>query len=122
MEERSRSGTISRNEISEILQGLPEEEYQAHLKSVPGDGNAYRPENGESRNDVKVRVARILAEIREKFFNQTILIVGHHSTNRAILSLCLGGDPSSYTMGNCTLSLLEQADRNDAWRAEFLNQ
>ena len=114
---------IKRDELKEknlgVLQGIPEEEYQAHMKQVVGDVNLYRPVQGESRDDVKQRVNKILAEIIGQSANETVLIVGHHSVNRAILSQCLGGDPSSYTQRNCSLSLLEYL--GGIWRAVFID-
>lgn len=103
-----------------ILQGIPEVDYQKHMHAVQGDVNAYRPEGGESRDDVSTRVRKVIQEVQDRFNNQTVLIVGHHSTNRSILSVCLGGDPASYTQRNCTVSLLKFDGTQ--WQAEYLDK
>ena len=102
-----------------VLQGIPEDEYQAHMKQVIGDVNDYRPKNGESRNDVTVRVSKVLQNLILQYADQTVLIVGHHSVNRSILSVCLGGEPSDYVQRNCSLSLLEHHPSH--WKADFLD-
>lgn len=102
------------------LQGIPEAEYQKIMKAIPGDVNNFRPESGESRNDVVVRVGRVIEEIKKGYEGKTVLIVGHHSTNRSILSVCLGGDPSSYTQRNGTLSRLQFDE--DKWTASYIDK
>ncbi len=114
---------IQRDELKEKnlgkFQGIPETEYQAFLKKVSGDLNLFRPEGGESRQDVKERVAPVISEIERNYEGKTILIVGHHSTNRSILSVCLGGDPSTYTQRNGSLSLLHF--QNERWIEDYLD-
>lgn len=117
-------GIEKRDDLKEknlgVLQGMPETEYQLYMNSVSGDVNAYRPQNGESRNDVILRVTRVLTEIQSTCQEKTILIVGHHSTNRSILSVCLGGDPTAYTQRNCTLSLLHY--EGSQWAAVYIDK
>ena len=105
-----------------VMQGVPEAEYQAFLKSIQGDINQYRFDGGgESRDDVKLRTRRVLEEILNHHEGKRILIVGHHSTNRAILSNCLGGEPASYTQRNCTLSLMIKSP-DSGWSASYLDK
>lgn len=103
-----------------VLQGLPEETYQQFLKSLPGDVNQYRPEGGESRDDVKRRVRPLIDEIIDTCTTETVLIVGHHSTNRSILSICLGGEPAAYTQRNGTLTLLTYTGQR--WNSIYIDQ
>ncbi len=48
-------GRKQAHRVGEALLGIPEGEYLAHMNQLREDANAYRPTNGESRNDVVVR-------------------------------------------------------------------
>lgn len=69
---------------------------QAQLDEYNRDPFHYRPENGESGEDVLKRAAPKLSELVKKHDGQTILVVAHKTTNRLLICKFMGLDPQQY--------------------------
>jgi len=69
---------------------------QAMLDDYNRDPFHFRPENGESAEDVLKRAAPKLSELVKKHDGQTILIVAHKTTNRLLICNFVGLDPAQY--------------------------
>jgi broad specificity phosphatase PhoE len=69
---------------------------QAPLDEYDRDPYHYRPENGESGEDVLMRAAPALSGLVKKHDGQTILVVAHKTTNRLLICKFMGLDPQQY--------------------------
>lgn len=69
---------------------------QAQLDEYDRDPFHFRPENGESGEDVLKRAAPALSQLVKKHDGQTILVVAHKTTNRLLICKFLGLDPQQY--------------------------
>jgi probable phosphoglycerate mutase len=68
----------------------------AQIDAYDRDPFHFRPENGESGEDVLKRAAPALSKLVKKHDGQTILIVAHKTTNRLVMGYFLGLDPQLY--------------------------
>jgi probable phosphoglycerate mutase len=69
---------------------------QAPIDAYDRDPFHFRPENGESGEDVLKRAAPKLSELVKKHDGQSILVVAHKTTNRLLICKFLGLDPQQY--------------------------
>ncbi|HEX2696465.1 MAG TPA: histidine phosphatase family protein [Anaerolineales bacterium] len=69
---------------------------QAQLDEYNRDPFHFRPENGESGEDVLKRSAPKLSQLVEKHDGQTIFVVAHKTTNRLLICHFLGLNPGQY--------------------------
>ena len=69
---------------------------QAQIDEYDRDPYHFRPENGESGEDVLKRAAPALSQLVKKHEGQTILVVAHKTTNRLLICKFLGLDPQQY--------------------------
>lgn len=90
---------IESNDIADMNMGilggvtLIPEKMPANIKIVHEKRKAddsYRPNNGESINDIKKRVSKFLDKIIEENKNKTILVVSHLGTIRVFISVLMG--------------------------------
>ena len=68
----------------------------AQVDEYDRDPFHFRPENGESGEDVLNRAAPALSQLVKRHDGQTILIVAHKTTNRLLICKFLGLDPQQY--------------------------
>ena len=78
--------------LEEILQQYG----QAQIDEYNRDPFRYRPENGESGEDVLKRATPALSQLVKKHDEQTILVVAHKTTNRLLICKFLGLDLQQY--------------------------
>ena len=79
----------------------------------------YAPEGGESTREVSVRMSGVIAEIKEKHLNHTVLVVGHGGSLRAAMMALLGMPLDAnwrFVFGNCTLSIVDTYHDNAVLR------
>ncbi len=69
---------------------------QAQIDEYDRDPFHFRPENGESGEDVLKRAAPALSQLVKKHAGQTILVVAHKTTNRLLICKFVGLDPQQY--------------------------
>jgi broad specificity phosphatase PhoE len=69
---------------------------QAQVDEYDRDPFHFRPENGESGEDVLKRAAPALSRLVKKHDGQSILVVAHKTTNRLLICKFLGLDPQQY--------------------------
>jgi probable phosphoglycerate mutase len=72
---------------------------------------------GESLQDLMARTADVLRQVLERHANDTVVLVGHDSVNRAILMQLLDMPLSAYgrlTQDPCTLNEIEVSAAGDA--------
>ncbi len=69
---------------------------QKQIDEYDRDPFHFRPENGESGEDVLKRAAPALSQLVKKHKDQTILVVAHKTTNRLLICKFLGLDPQQY--------------------------
>ena len=69
---------------------------QAKIDEYNGDPFHFRPDNGESGEDVLKRAAPALSGLVKKHDGQTILVVAHKTTNRLLICQFVGLDPAQY--------------------------
>jgi broad specificity phosphatase PhoE len=69
---------------------------QAMIDEYNRDPFHFRPEGGESGEDVLKRAAPALSKLVEKHDGGTILVVAHKTTNRLLICKFVGLDPAQY--------------------------
>jgi probable phosphoglycerate mutase len=69
---------------------------RAQIEEYDRDPYHFRPEGGESGEDVLKRAAPAFSKLVEKHDGQTILVVAHKTTNRLLICRFLGLDPGQY--------------------------
>jgi probable phosphoglycerate mutase len=69
---------------------------EAQIKDYDRDPYHFRPEGGESGEDVLNRAAPALSQLVKKHDGQTIVVVAHKTTNRLLISKFLGIDPKLF--------------------------
>jgi len=66
----------------------------------------FSPAGGETKAALRKRVLPCIDSEMSRSRGQDFLIVGHHGTNKVILSYLLGGSETNYTQHNCCLNEL----------------
>ena len=69
---------------------------QAQIDEYNRDPYHFRPENGESGEDVLKRATPAFSSLVKKHDGQTILVVAHKTTNRLLICNFMGLDPQQY--------------------------
>jgi broad specificity phosphatase PhoE len=69
---------------------------QAQIDEFDRDPFHFRPQGGESAEEVLKRAAPALAGLVKKHDGQTILVVAHETTNKLVISNFVGLDPAKY--------------------------
>ncbi|HEY5983457.1 MAG TPA: histidine phosphatase family protein [Anaerolineales bacterium] len=69
---------------------------QAALDQFDGDPYHFRPQEGESAEEVLRRAAPALSRLVKKHDGQTILVVAHETTNRLMICQFVGLNPAQY--------------------------
>ena len=72
-----------------IFEGKPLEEFDEDREKSGLPHSLYKPEGGESLEEVKERIFSFLKNLIENYKNKTILIVGHGGVNKIIFSILL---------------------------------
>jgi broad specificity phosphatase PhoE len=110
-----------------VLQGTPGAHLAEKLTLPAHDfwptSHAERPEDGESFEDVILRVGDVIQRLAEEHAGQDIVAVCHGGVIRAAIAsvLKLGGDSAlRLTVGNISLTRLER--RGAAWRVVSANE
>ncbi|MDY6761432.1 MAG: histidine phosphatase family protein [Candidatus Nanohaloarchaea archaeon] len=89
----------------------------------PDDLDHLKLEGGEDINDVRGRIRPVLDDIRKNHSGETVVLVGHGWTNRAILTAAMGAE-SGYAhrirQSNACLNELEYEDYR-GWRINRVN-
>lgn len=85
--------------------------------------DTFRPEGGEHADDVKRRAFPVVDSLREEHPDETVVVVAHGWTNRALIMAALGAD-SGYghriKQGNTCLNELQYEDYR-GWRLVRVN-
>jgi probable phosphoglycerate mutase len=83
-----------------VWDGLNRDEIRAkfggQLDEYNRDPYHFRPDGGESGEDVLRRAAPAMSELVKKHDGQTILVVAHKTTNRLLICKFLGLDPQQF--------------------------
>ncbi len=91
---------------------------QAQVDDYDRDPFGFRPENGESGEDVLKRAAPMLSQLVKKHDQQTILVVAHKTTNRLLICKFVGIDPRLYrdklAQRPACLNVLQFQNENEA--------
>ncbi len=75
-----------------VFDGGPVDLYNQKLEASSLPYHQFRPEAGESVEDVDQRVAVFLEDLKSKHMHQSVMLVAHAGTNRSILSVLLKKD------------------------------
>ncbi len=91
---------------------------QAALVEFDRDPYHFRPQGGESAEEVLQRAAPALSGLVKKHDGQTILVVAHETTNRLMICKFVGLDPAQYrqklAQRPACLNLLQFQNENEA--------
>ena len=91
---------------------------QAALDEFERDPFHFRPQNGESAEEVLQRAAPALSRLVKKHDGQTILVVAHETTNRLMICQFVGLNPAQYrqklAQRPACLNLLQFPNENEA--------
>lgn len=97
-----------------IWEGRPYAELPDLGRLSPAELAAYRPEGGESFDDMAARVTTLLRSLQGE-----ALIVAHAGTVRAALSMVVGPAALSFAVAPLSLTVLRRA--GDDWAVEAVN-
>lgn len=89
----------------------------------PDDLDGWKPEGGETLDEVRERASDALTDIEQEYPGGTVVIVAHGWTNRALLTDMMGaedGRAHSIKQGNTTVNELEKDDYR-GWRVHSIN-
>lgn len=67
------------------FEGQPAHAWEADLRASALPFHLYRPPGGETVEDLAERVRPFIDELRSVWSGRTVVVVGHHSLNRAII-------------------------------------
>lgn len=91
---------------------------QAAIDEFNRDPFHFKPQGGESAEEVLQRAAPALAGLVKKHDSQTILVVAHETTNRLMICKFMGLDPAQYrqklAQRPACLNVLQFANENEA--------
>jgi len=85
--------------------GKPVEDYRKALADSGGNDERFCPVGGETKSVLRARVLPYLDSLLKQDL-ENILLVGHHGTNKVILSHLLGETENSYQQSNCCINEL----------------
>jgi probable phosphoglycerate mutase len=81
------------------------------LKSDPDKIRTWRPEGGESLEDVRLRAVAALEHLRVRYAGSQILVVCHGAVIRSICSHITGEWGDDYILPNCAAVVIEHTER-----------
>lgn len=91
---------------------------QAALDEFDRDPFHFRPQGGESAEEVLQRAAPVLSGLVKRHDGQTILVVAHETTNRLLICKFMGLDPAQYrqklAQRPACLNVLQFPNENEA--------
>ena len=91
-----------------IYEGQPQQQFQQALRQSGAAAEDFRPEGGESYEDLRLRLEPVLERIKAELEHGTVLVVAHGNVNRMLLTMLLGGSPADYPQDNCGVYVLER--------------
>jgi broad specificity phosphatase PhoE len=78
----------------------------------------WRPEGGESLEDVRLRAIAVLEDLRVRYAGGLILVVCHGAVIRSICSHITGDWVEDYILPNCAAAVIEHTDQG--WQPPIL--
>ena len=105
------------------LDGVPAEVFRKKLKEHNGPLSLFRPEGGETLQEVRQRAAEFLDQLKASYEGQTVLACTHGDLMCALMSLLQQIDierASNIFFENASYSILEL--ENGGWNLIALNQ
>jgi alpha-ribazole phosphatase len=111
-------GAFEGKTFAEIQRAYPDT-VQAWLE----DMSSLCPPGGETLQDVIKRADDVVHRLQNAHSGETILLVAHGGTVRALLCACLGWDPHHFwrwRVDNASLTVLENG--HSGWRLALLNE
>jgi broad specificity phosphatase PhoE len=112
-------GILEGKRWDEILKKHPDD-----INAIISGASAYRPEGGESKQDVLERAFAFFQTLPPKHQEKTIAVVSHGGLCSTLLKYVLGIDPSRmppFFMDNCAITVLEHHGRDNSWFVRALN-
>jgi probable phosphoglycerate mutase len=76
------------------------------------------PANAESLESIRARASRFIERLLSVRSNDTVLIVGHDSINRRLVS-AITGDECSASMKNASVSVFDVSEQREVSVVEF---
>lgn len=80
----------------------------------------WRPEGGESLEDVRARVVPVLDAIRTRYPDRQVVVVCHGAVIRAICAHITGDWDESHVLANCAITVIEHTP--DVWKEPEIPQ
>ena len=102
-------GTLRGHPYSRVAEIVP-----AADLSDPDKIRTWRPEGGESLEDVWIRAIAVLEELRVRYAGRQILVVCHGAVIRSICSHITGEWRDNYILPNCAALTIEHTEQG--WR------
>ena len=95
-----------------IFEGKTAEEMTGAREKLQIEFEHFKPEGGESHVEVQERIQKLYHQLISKHVHETVLLVSHGGTIRALLLLIFKESFSidnypKYHLGNCALTILE---------------
>ncbi len=81
----------------------------APIFSDPAQRRVWKPEGGESLEDVRQRAIAALESLRARYVGQEVVVVCHGAVIRAICAHITGDWDETYVIGNCAIAVIEYA-------------
>lgn len=79
----------------------------ARFFSDPAQTRVWKPEGGESLEDVRRRAIAALENLRERYAGHEVVVVCHGAVIRAICAHITGDWDETYVIGNCAVAVIE---------------
>jgi broad specificity phosphatase PhoE len=96
---------------AEVIDGIHERDFGS-LKGLPYErlgnpGRLWKPEGGESLEDVRLRVVPVLDDLRARYQGQEVVVVCHGAVIRSICSHITGDWDETHVVDNCGIAVIE---------------
>ena len=105
------------------MDGLPAEDFKKKVRELDEPISSFRPEGGETLQEVRQRALEFLSDLTANYQGQTVLVCTHGDFMRALMSLLQQIDieqASAIYFDNASYSILES--ENGRWNLVALNQ
>lgn len=86
------------------LRGHP---YERLGEMMNGGPRLWKPEGGESLEDVRARVAPVMEMLRLRYPRQQVVVVSHGAVIRALCAHITGEWDETWVIGNCDIATLD---------------
>jgi probable phosphoglycerate mutase len=106
-----------------VFDGLPAEDFKKKVQELDGPLASFRPEGGETLQEVRQRAVEFLSDLTANYQGKTVLVCTHGDFMRALMSLLQQIDmeqTSALYFDNASYSILES--ENGRWNLVALNQ